>query len=241
MLVVAATRKARLFALAVGGALALAGAAWGGEADAAASAALIERIAAAHRNVVSIQGRASWRTRHRDEPASEARLQLVQFALLFPDHYRVAITKPGDDDWREVYLSDGVRCEKREYLFQGEAPTSRVTAVGADDAEIPRLLTRLVSCFRLDLPALSADLTVTAVAVEVGTRVTLTPRQAPLADQLTAITVELDAAMEVTRFSCADPQGNRYEVTIDQAEYDKPIAPATFQVAAAGTPPGQGK
>jgi hypothetical protein len=243
MAVATTTRGTRLLALTLGGALALvalAGPARGGEADeaaAAASAALIERIAAAHRTVASIQGRATRRTHHRDDPANEASVQLVQFALLFPDHYRLVITTPGDDEGREIYLSDGVQCERREYLFKNEAPTSRVTPVGADDAEI----TRLLSCFRLDLPALNADFTVMAVAVDRGARVTLTPRRAALADQLTGITVDLDAAFVITRFSWGDPQGNRYDVTIDQSAYDQPIAPAIFQVTAAGAARGPGK
>jgi hypothetical protein len=219
----------------------LATAATGGEADAAASAAVIARIAAAHRAVASIQGRATWRTHHRDDPAAESSVQLVQFALLFPDHYRVVIAKPGDDEGREIYLSDGVWCEKREYVFAGEAPTSRVTPVGADDGQIPRLLARVVSCFRLDLAAISADFSVTAAAVGAGAQVILTPRHASLAEQLTAITIDCDAASLITRFSVADPQGNRYEITIDQADYDKPIGAATFQVSAAGGPPAAGK
>jgi hypothetical protein len=231
----------RLLALMAGAALACAAPAaraCAGEADeaaaAAASAALIERIAAAHRAIASIQGRASWRTRQRDEPAGDARVQLVQFDLLFPDHYRVVITKPGDDEWREIYLSDGVMCEKREYLFKDEAPASRVTAVGAQGDDFSGLLSRLLSCFRLDLPALGADFTVTASAAGAGARVTLTPRRPPLAEQLTAITVELDAAFVITRFSLGDPQGNRYEVTVDHSAYDQPISPATFQVTSPG-------
>jgi len=232
------TGATQLLALVLGAALALslASPARGSDEDAAASAALIERIAAAHRAIASIQGRATWRTHHRDDPANEASVQLVQFDLIFPDHYRVVITKPGDDEGRDIYLSDGVLCERREYFSKDEAPTSRVTPVGADEGEITRLLTRLLSCFRLDLAALGADFTVTAAAVGAGARVTLTPRHAPLADSLTAITVDLDAASVITRFSVADPQGNRYEITIDHSGYDQPISPAIFQVTGAGAP-----
>jgi outer membrane lipoprotein-sorting protein len=210
------TRAIRLLALSAGAALALAlaGPARGSEADAAAaaaSAALIERIAAAHRAIASIQGRATMRTSNRDEPAGEARVKLVQFFLLFPDHYRLVFTEPGDDEGRDIYLSDGVQCERREYLFKGDAPTSRVTPVGADDAEITRLLT----CFRLDLPAINAD--------------------------FTAITVDLDATFVITRFTMSDPQGNRRQITIDQSDYDKPIASSTFQVTGSSAPPSPGK
>ncbi len=238
------TRASRRLALVLGGALALcalAGPARAGEADASASAALIERIAAAHRAIASIQGRATWRTHHRDDPAAEATVQLVQFALLFPDRYRVVITRPGDDDQREIFLSDGMRCERREYLFRDDTPTSTVTPAGAGNSDFTRLLARVLSCFRLDLAALGADFAVTAAAVGAGARVTLTPRSAPLADQLTVITVDLDAALAVTRFSFDDPQGNRYEIAIDQSAYDQPIAPATFQVTAAGAARTPGK
>jgi hypothetical protein len=234
------TGALRLPALLLGGALALvalASPAGAGEAEgAAASAALIERIAAAHRSVASIQGRATMRTHHRDEPASEARVKQVQFALLFPDHYRLVFNDPGDDEGRLIYLSDGVRCEQREYQFKDEAPISKVAPVGADEAEI----TRLLACFRLDMAALSADFTVTAVGTQAGPRVTLAPRHAPLTEQLEQITVALDAALAITRFSWADPQGNIREVTIDHADYDQPIPPATFQVTAAAAPgPGR--
>jgi outer membrane lipoprotein-sorting protein len=232
------TRARRLLALALGGALALnvlARPAGADEAAEAASAALIERIAAAHRTIASIQGRATMRTHHRDEPASEARVKQVQFALLFPDHYRLVFNDPGDDEGRLIYLSDGVHCEQREYQFKDEAPTSRVTPVGADEAEI----TRLLACFRLDMAALSADFAVTAVGTEAGPRVTLTPRHPPLAEQLVQITVALDAAFAITRFSWTDPQGNIRDVAIEQSAYDQPIPPATFQVTPAARSPGK--
>jgi len=199
----------------------------------AEGAALIERIAAAHRTITSVQGHATWCTRNRDEPAGDERVQLVRFYFLLPDHYHLAITKPGDEDTLDIVRSDGVRREELKYVFRNDPPDSTVTPVGADDAEF----TRLLACFRFDVPALSKDFAVQAEAVAAGARVILRPLHAPLSDQLTSITIDLDAALAITRIVWDDPQGNRYAVTIDQALYDQPIDPAKFQIPPAAPPP----
>ena len=196
-------------------------------------ASLIKRIAAAHRAIISVQGRATWRTRHRDEPAGDERVQLVRFFFVLPDQYHLAITKPGDEDSLDIVRSDGIRREELKYQFRDTAPDSTVTPVGTDDAEF----TRLLACFRFDVPLLSKDFSVQAEAVADGARVSLRPLHAQLSDQMTSITIDLDAALAITRVVWDDPQGNRYAVTIDQAVYNQPIDPAKFHIPPPAPPP----
>jgi outer membrane lipoprotein-sorting protein len=196
------------------------------EDPAAMSATLLERIASAHHAQTSIIGTATQRTRHLDEPSSAARIQHIQFTLLFPDHYRLVFTTPGDDETRDIILSDGVMREVRSYLFKDEAPTITVTPVGADDAEVSLLLAGI----RLDIPTLKKDFSIQAqsAAAGAGARVTLTPLRPAVADAVTSITVDLDATFAITRIAWVDPQGNQHEVVIDHAEYDTAIDPTLF-------------
>jgi hypothetical protein len=54
---------------------------------------------------------------------------------------------------------------------------------------------------------------------------------------MTSITIDLDAALAITRVVWDDPQGNRYAVTIDQAVYNQPIDPAKFHIPPPAPPP----
>ncbi len=196
------------------------------EADDAASQALIERIATAHRAVLGVQGHAHWRTRHTDEPAAAGSLQEVQFALLFPDCYRLVLSKPGDLDSRTVWRSDGVTLEKLDYQFRDAPPDRKLTPVNHNDREFARLL----ACFRLDLPVLGQDFTVHAAVVPTGAVLTLAPVRAEIAENVTTLTIQLDAAFHITQLAWSDPQGNHVEVTIDKADWDTPPDPAVFHV-----------
>jgi outer membrane lipoprotein-sorting protein len=194
-------------------------------AEPAGSEALLARIAAAHQAVKTIQGHATWRTRRSDEAAAEARVQDVRFFLEFPDHYCVVLTKPGDDDAKESVLSDGELRWHLQRQFKEDQPDVKVTPVGRDDAEFRRLL----ACFRMDLPVLRQDFTVTAAADGAGATVTLAPARPQVAEQVTALTIGLDAELRVTRVAWDDPQGNHIDIEVDQADYGKPIPAATFR------------
>ncbi len=197
------------------------------EVDEAASEALLARIAAAHQTIATVQGHLTWRTRRTDEPAASARVQQVQFFLQFPDHYCAIVTKPGDDDWKQSVLSDGTKRWETERMFQGDRPTVKSRPAVHDDAD---LLSRVVDCFRMNLPALRRDFTVAAAKAADGAEsiVTLVPSHPPITEQLANLAIHLDASLRVERIVMEDPQGNHIEFAIDSAEYDKPISPALF-------------
>jgi outer membrane lipoprotein-sorting protein len=186
---------------------------------------LLAAIAEANQAHRSMQGRLTQRTRRRDEPEASARLQLVRVFVVFPDHYCVVFTKPGDDDWRLVMLSDGVTRWTEERAFKEDAPDRKATPVGADDAE----QRRLIACFRFDLATLRREFAITAEPLATGARVTLAPLRPEDAGRLPTLVLEFDGAQRLTRLGIDDPQGNRLDFTVEEATYDQPIDPATFR------------
>lgn len=191
------------------------------------SDALLVTIAEANRVHRSMQGRLTQRTRRGDEPEASARVQQVRVFVAFPDQYCVVFTKPGDDDWRLVMLSDGVTRWTEERAFKEDAPDRKATPVGADDAE----QRRLIACFRFELATLRREFVVTAVtagAQAAGSRVTMAPVHPDAAAPLPTMTLDFDGAQQLTRLGIDTPQGDRLTFTVDEAVYDQPIDPATF-------------
>jgi hypothetical protein len=102
--------------------------------------------------------------------------------------------------------------------------------VGKDDAELRRLL----ACFRLDLAVLHADFAVavepvTAEGKPAGARLVLTPARPAIAEQVSKLVIELGGDLRISRLTFDDPQGNRYQVTVDEAVYGEPIPAERFR------------
>jgi outer membrane lipoprotein-sorting protein len=205
-------------------ALLLVMAAIGAAESGGASDALLATIAEANQAHRSMQGRLTQRTRRLDEPDTVARVQQVQVFVVFPDHYCVVFTKPGDEDMRTIMLSDGVTRWTEERTFKDVAPDRKAAPVGPEDA----FQRRLLACFRFDLVALRREFTVAAEALETGSRVTLVPIPGVGAADLPTLTLEFNAARQPLRVGIDEPQGNHLTFTVEEAVYDQPIDPATF-------------
>jgi hypothetical protein len=203
----------------------LAAAAFG--AEPAHDAALLDRVVAAQQGRSTVQGSLRWLTSRSDDPDTPAREQHVRFFLAFPQRYAVTVTKPGDDEAKTSFISDGTTRWEVTRLFAGEAPDIKAAAVGADD-EVEQ---RLLACFRFDLAALRRDFTIVARAGTDGAVVTLTPSNNQLREQLTVLELTFDAHHRLTTIRSDDPRGNRLVFTVLEAVYDQPLADALFRVA----------
>jgi outer membrane lipoprotein-sorting protein len=180
--------------------------------------------------LATVHGRFTQRTSRSDEPAGEVRVLTARFALAFPDQYDVVYTKPGDEEWRQRFCSDGQRRWEIQQQFALDQPDVKKAEVGKDDTE-PR---RLIACFRLDLAALRADFAVTVEPVvadgkPAGARLVLTPARPAIAEQVSSLVIELGGDLRISRLTFDDPQGNRYQVTIDEAVYGEPIPAEMFR------------
>lgn len=197
-------------------------------ADAVHDAALLDRVVAAQQGHTTVQGRLRWLTsRVDDEPGTPAREQHVRFLLAFPQRYCVIVTKPGDEDTKTSFISDGTTRWELTQLFAGEVPEKKSTPVGnGDDVE-----QRLLACFRFDLAALRKDFTIVATPMPDGSLITLTPIADKLKHQLTTLALVFDPAHRLTAIRSEDPQGNRLVFAVLEAVYDQPIDDAVFRVA----------
>jgi hypothetical protein len=190
-------------------------------------AALLERVVAAQQGHKTVQGRLRWLTSRIDDPGTPPREQHVRFFLGFPNRYAVVVTKPGDEESRTSFISDGVTRWELTQLFAGEAPDKKATPVGnGDDVE-----QRLLACFRFDLAALQKDFSLVATPIPDGAQITLTPLAAKLKEQLTVLVLGFDAANRLTVIRSEDPQGNRLTFAVQEATYDQPLDDALFHVA----------
>ncbi len=185
----------------------------------------LERAAAAQRAHPTAQGALTLRSHRPDDPTAVPRVQQVRFLVQFPDRYCVVITKPGDAEFRQSYLSDSSRRWEVTQTFADEKPDVKAAAVGEGD----ELARRLVSCLRFDLVELGRDFRIEPRLADGVLGVTLTPTKPALAENLSAVTAEFGADGQLRRFAFEDAQGNRYEFTLDSAVYDQPIDPAVFR------------
>lgn len=164
----------------------------------------------------------------RDDPTAPVREQHVRFFLAFPDRYAVIVTKPGDDDYKQSFVSDGTTRWEITQIFGGEAPDKKSAPVGGAD-EFER---RLLACFRFDLVALRQDFSLVATAAaDQHAVITLTPLAAKLKEQLTVLVLTFDAAGALTAIRSDDPQGNRLDFQVQEALYDQKLDDALFRVA----------
>lgn len=197
-------------------------------AEPAHDPALLEQVVAAQQGHTSVQGKLLWRTSQRDDPSAPVREQHVRFFLAFPDRYAVIVTKPGDEDYKQSFVSDGTTRWELTQVFAGEAPDKKSAPVGGGD-EVEQ---RLLACFRFDLAALRQDFSLVATtAPDQRTVITLTPIAPKLKEQLTVLVLTFDAARALTAIRSDDPQGNRLDFLVQEAIYDQKLDDALFRIA----------
>jgi hypothetical protein len=187
--------------------------------------AVLQRLVAAHGQHSTAQGTLTWLTRNTADLAAPTRQQNVQFFLVFPDHYHVIITKPGDNEWKQRFVSDGKNRWEVQQLFANERPDIKKMPVGKDDA----LEQQLMACFGFNIERLRKDFSLLAYTLADGThQVILTPITPALTQQLTSLTMDFKADLTLIRIISDDPQGNRFEFQVKEVICDKPLDPALF-------------
>lgn len=191
---------------------------------------LLQRVLAVQRGVTSISGRFTQRTVRIDDPEQAGDTYHARFDLLAPDKYNIVYTKPGDDEYRLRYCSDGQQRAQQEQIMAGQTPDTQVRPVakaGEDDA-----MRRITALFRLDPVAITRDFTITPIEREGGHTVQLVPRSPGLAEHVQRIEVDLDASLRTSGMRIDDPRGNRILITIEEAVYNPTLPPDTFTVPA---------
>jgi hypothetical protein len=194
-------------------------------AEPAHDAARLEQVVAAQQGRTTVHGRLRWLTSRADDPAMPPREQHVRFFLAFPDRYALVVTKPDDVESKQSFISDGKTRWEVMQLFADQQPDKKAIPVGEDEVE-----QRLLACFRFDLARLRQDFTLVAVPVGNGTVITLTPAAEKLKQQLTVLALTFDANHRLTAIRSEDPQGNRFDFTVLEAQYDQPLDDALFRV-----------
>ena len=191
---------------------------------------LLQRVIAAQRGVTSISGRFSQRTVRIDDPEQAGDTYSAHFDLLAPDKYNIVYTKPGDDEYRLRYCSDGQNRAQQEQIMLGQAPdlvVRPVTNGGDDDA-----MARITALFRLDPVAITRDFTIAPHRHGDTWTVLLVPRSPGMAERIQRVEVELDASLRTKAVRIDDPRGNRILIAIEEAVYNSPLPPETFIVPA---------
>ena len=195
-------------------------------AEPAHDAALLERLVAAQQGHTTVQGRLRWLTSRIDDPTTPPREQHVRFFLAFPNRYAVVVTKPGDEESKTSFISDGITRWELTQFLEGVAPDKKTTPVGDGD-EVEQ---RLLACFRFDLAVLQKDFTVVATPIPDGSQIILTPVGAKLKEQLTVLVLSFDDKQKLGAIRSEDPQGNRLTFAVQEATYDQPLDDALFRV-----------
>lgn len=191
------------------------------------SAALLERLAAANSTTTVVTGQLTQRTTRADDAGAEPRVLKAVFAVQFPNRYDLVFTRPDDDEWRQRLCCDGERRWVVEQSMAGTPPDRSVTRVDDNDVELKRLF----ACLRMDVATLSKDYDLKAENTA-GIRVTLAPKapkdreQAVQPERLIA---EFNGNHRLKRLVLTDAQGNRHEITVDQAEYGRSVTPDRFR------------
>ena len=214
--------------LLAGGSMELA-AAEGEAAPAPAVDDLIQRVLAAQRGVTSISGRYTQRTVRLDDPEQAVDVYHARFDLLHPDKYNIIYTKPGDDEYRQRYCSDGRHSASQVQIMAGVEPDTVVhpVAAGNDDA-----MANITALFRLDPVAIARDFTIAPEARGEAWTVVLVPRTPGLAEKMQRIEVDLDPSLRTKSLRIDDARGNRILITIEEAVYNPTLPPETFTVPA---------
>ena len=190
--------------------------------------AILQQLVAEHGKHTSASGTLTMAKRRIDDLAAEPRIQKVAFWLVFPDRYHLLFTKPGDVDTKTRFVSDGKTRWDINQLFADEEPDMVAKPIG-DNRGIEF---QLLACFRFDQAALERDFTLVATTQKNGTKlVTLTPKQAPLVEQLSELRLIFSPQLELKSVSSDDPQGNRFDFTLDTLVLDQPIDPGYFTPA----------
>ncbi|MBA3686122.1 MAG: outer membrane lipoprotein carrier protein LolA [Planctomycetes bacterium] len=192
---------------------------------------LLTRLLKAQQTITSVSGRFTQRNLRADDPEGTASLHEATFALQAPDKYNLVYTKPGDDEWRLRYCSDGVVRKEVTQMFAGQEPDVVASPVkgdggtGAGGVDIGRYISAFL---RFDPVAVNKDFIVAIATAGEGYRLDLLPREAELARQVQSISVDLDANFQTRGIRFDDPQGNRIVVNVTKAVYNDGIPPGTF-------------
>ena len=190
---------------------------------------LLQRVLAVQRGITSISGRFTQRSVRIDDPEQGSDVYVARFALMAPDKYNIVYTKPGDDEYRKRFCSDGQTRAEQEQILADQAPDTVVRPVvkGDDDA-----MRRITALFRLDAAALTRDFTITPRARGDAYTVLLVPRAPGLAEHIQRVEVDLDPSLRTTGMRIDDPRGNRILIAIEEVAYNPTLPPETFTVPA---------
>jgi hypothetical protein len=196
---------------------------------------LLTRLLGAQQAVTSVAGTFVQRNLRADDPDGTASVHEATFALQVPDKYNLVYTKPGDDEWRLRYCSDGVLRREITQMFAGQDPDVITTPVkaagggangeGGDGADIGRYISTFL---RFDPAEVNKDFVVTIATAGDGFRLDLLPRGADLARQVKSVAVELDGGFRTREIRFDDPQGNRVVVSVVTSEYNGTIPAGMF-------------
>ena len=217
--------------LMAGGSVALVVAAEGDIAPAPAPVGaedLLQRVIAVQRGLTTISGRFTQKTVRVDDPELDSDVYHARFDLMHPDKYNIIYTKPGDDEYRLRYCSDGSNRGRQEQLFADGKPDTEVQPVAKatdDDA-----MARITALFRLDPVAITRDFTITPQPNGDSWTVLLVPREPGLAEKVKGIEVDLDPSLRTKGVRIDDARGNRILITIEEAVYNPVLPPETFTV-----------
>lgn len=195
--------------------------------------ALLDRIMQAQRDVRAVSGEFSQRTKRGDAPDDEAKLFYAEFHVQAPNKVDLVYRNPKDPDWRLRIGTDGQRRWQAEQLLAGVKPEVQVKPADQEGGA-QAIFERIADFFNLGDGRLLKDFRLTAEARGAGYHVVVVPTAEAIARDVREIHADLDAAFKTNRVTILDTQGNRIEIEITKAVYNKPeLFPAgTF------TPPG---
>lgn len=202
---------------------------------------LLTKLLGAQQAITSVSGRFVQRNLRADDPEGTATVHEARFAMQVPDRYNLVYTKPGDDEWRLRYCSDGNVRREITQMFAGQEPDVITTAVrreasagdvgAGDGADLGRYISTFL---RFDPVAVNKDFVVAIATAGEGYRLDLLPRGADLAKQVKSISVDLDQSFQTKEIRFDDPQGNRIVVSVVESVYNGTIPPGTFTYTPGG-------
>jgi outer membrane lipoprotein-sorting protein len=195
--------------------------------DPANDAQLLANILAAQQKVETVQGKFTQRTTHKDDEPNEPPFVLTaRFAIKQPDHYNLVVSDPKIKGKLERTCSDGKKRWNIDIGFEGDEPTVSTKTIDPNDDEDP--FRRITSFFRIDRAELEKEFKLAAEKSDAGSRLSLTPINPGLAEQIERIFIDLDGEFHTTSILMYLPDGARIAITIDEAVYNKPIDDAEF-------------
>lgn len=182
-------------------------------------------LAAARAEVKAVAGEGRRTVQRVDEPETAGDPRRIVFAIAADGRYEVVITDPNDPAGERTRLvGDGVSAWEVSVMFPDDQPVEKRRPLAQD------LLSRLLACLRLDLPALRRDYAVTLLAADGGLRdLRLVPTEPAVKAEITAISVRLDPAGKPVLVVLDEVSGNRQRLVVTTFADDPVIDPARFK------------